>query len=280
MKLIDILVQELPKRGGWTDKALVITQDLDGEMCLWEKTNPFCCDGYWEHNSSTGLHEYWCGEYAMSIADDHSTAIITREQYEAALAAKNDGWIEWGGGKCPLHNGAIVDVKLRNGRAEYAQKALSTEGYASYPFWRNDGAGGDIIAYRLQQPQQAGKLEASEEDLNECIRQAQVTEWNGEELPPVGCDCECQFRGGWQKCTILFSGKQIVVAMVDDDEYPFESKGSLFRPIRSEADKKRDAVIEFITGAIDSHGVDPLKSAVFIYDAIAAGKVRGVKLED
>ncbi len=36
MKLIDLLVQELPKRGGWPRDALSITQDDDGSLCVWD----------------------------------------------------------------------------------------------------------------------------------------------------------------------------------------------------------------------------------------------------
>lgn len=34
MKLIDILVEELPKRGGWPKSAENATQDEDGEVCF------------------------------------------------------------------------------------------------------------------------------------------------------------------------------------------------------------------------------------------------------
>ena len=37
---------------------------------------------------------------------------VTRDQYEAALAASS-GWIEWCGGECPVDSDAIGDVKYR-----------------------------------------------------------------------------------------------------------------------------------------------------------------------
>ena len=40
MKLIDLLVQELPKRGGWPRDALSITQDDDGSLCVWDTNDP------------------------------------------------------------------------------------------------------------------------------------------------------------------------------------------------------------------------------------------------
>lgn len=111
--------------------------------------------------------------------------------------------------------------------------------------------------------------------------------WDGVGLPPVGCECEYkdQNTGEWHKVSIKYQSEWIIVISGRDltGEMVEIAKDLVidvpeFRPIRSEADKKRDSIIEFITGAIDSHGVDPLNSAKFIYDAIAAGKIPGVKL--
>ena len=44
-------------------------------------------------NNGTGHADAKIKKYDV-IADDWDTSIITREQYEAALAAKDDGWIE------------------------------------------------------------------------------------------------------------------------------------------------------------------------------------------
>ena len=280
MKLIDILVEELPKRGGWPKGANCITQD--GDL----KVEPATCnasaakcndDGFWFLDSSR------IGGFEVdTLASDYTTAIITREQYEAALASKNEGWIEWGGGECPVPRGTLVDVRYRNGEENHRVGAglsfcdAGTKPDINAEDLGRDGTPLDIIAYRLHKPQEAEQDKADEEaDLNECIGQDAAPVWNGEGLPPVGCECECQFRGEWQKCTILFSGKQIVVVMVDDDEYPFESKGSLFRPVRSEADRKRDEAVKTImlTGWCQSFAEE-------IYDLVAAGKVPGMKLED
>lgn len=112
-------------------------------------------------------------------------------------------------------------------------------------------------------------------------KRRQITEpsWDGIGLPPVGAKVEWMSdKYGWLGGTIAaYDEKYPSIAIIrHNDGYIGCNRGE----IRTEADKKRDAVIEFITGAIDSHGVDPLNSAKFIYDAIAAGKVPGVKLED
>lgn len=92
MKLIDILVQELPKRGGWPDGANCITQDPDYiiEPAGCEPQVAQFREVQWYLDASrTG------GFKVKYLASDYTTAIITREQYESALTAKNDGWIEW-----------------------------------------------------------------------------------------------------------------------------------------------------------------------------------------
>lgn len=281
MKLIDILVEELPKRGGWPDDSDEMSQ------------SQFDCEIYTE---SKFLPDFYVGERAEDNGIDNG---VTREQYEAALAAKNDGWIEWGGGKCPIENGVLVDVKLRNGRTEYAQKAHFAGGYASYPFWRSDNSGGDIIAYRLHKPNEAERVRASawsayagiteaddEADLNECIGQDAAPVWNGEGvIPPVGYVCERSWAGDeWLSCEILFASNQIVVVKLKESgiEDAYNIGDVTFRPIRSEAERKRDDICDKIYGAMTSAERKDNRSdmAEEIYDAIAAGKIPGLRLED
>ena len=296
MKLIDILVEELPKRGGWPKGADYVVQDNDGSLDVkfgaGEATLEHDQRGVWVNDMTQDwgidTHESYIRDFNI-LACDASTTIITREQHEAALSAKNDGWIAWGGGKCPLHHGAIVDVKLRNGRTEYAQKALSTEAYASYPFWRNDGTGGDIIAYRLHQPQEVEQAEADDEaDLNECIGQDAAPVWNGEGLPPVGVECEYSWAGEpWASGVIRYISKHTIIIETQadstgDTECAYHPTDIKLRPFRTEADRKRDEAVEAIDRYMPEFIPDTPNdyyNAKKIYDAIAAGKIPGVKLE-
>lgn len=281
MKLIDMLVEELPKRGGWPDGVRYITQDngydtYKGTICGYDSLPEFNRK-IWLSNKPD-RHANVVIMRINNIASDYTAAIITREQYEAALAAKNDGWIEWGGGECPLHHGAIVDVKLRNARTEYAQEALSIEGYASYPFWRKDNASGDIIAYRLHQPQEAVQAKADDEnDLNECIGQGAAPVWSGEGLPPVGFECEVSVDGGRSWCTYRAINEKNGARLIEIGNFTeeFQNNNWIFRPIRSEADRKREEAVKTITltGWCQDFAEE-------IYDLIAAGKIPGVKLED
>lgn len=201
MKLIDLLVQELPKRGGWPNDALSITQDNDGSLCVWDTNDPHY-DGFsWKHHTGNSLMYFWHGEWAMPLASDHKESIVTYWQYKAALAAS----------KKPA--------------------------------------------------------------------------WNGEGVPPVGCECESkQFsQVDWAKFK--------VVAVCDGHVFGFwgngvstalDSKMWEFRPLQSEAERKRDAAIEAIDWFMPECIPDTPNEfyhAKKIYDAIAAGKIPGVKLE-
>lgn len=209
------------------------------------------------------------------------SAIITREQYEAALAAKNDGWIEWSGGECPVGDRTIVEVRYRNGEVKAAAPADFYEWGHGRPHFVTTGR--DIIAYRLHQPQEEEQAKADDEaDLNECIGQDAAPVWNGEGVtPPVGCVCERSWAGDeWQSCKILFASGQIVVVKLKESgrEDAYNIGDVAFRPtrpIRSEADRKRDEAVKTImlTGWCQAFAEE-------IYDLIAAGKVPGIKLED
>lgn len=76
MKLIDILVQELPKRGGWPSEATKLHQDYDGEV--------------WMHLIDDDVRLVFRLDQAATNARQPAKSltkenIVTREQYEAAL---------------------------------------------------------------------------------------------------------------------------------------------------------------------------------------------------
>lgn len=96
-------------------------------------------------------------------------------------------------------------------------------------------------------------------------------EWDGEGLPPVGC--ECMVRGevgddGWYGCKVIahtfFDGYNCAVFQTEST-VSCSSDGN-FRPIRSEAERKRDdAVKEFVRQLIecvDLHAMDKNQDAI------------------
>lgn len=179
MKLIDLLVKELLKRGGWPEAANYVVQDYDGTVkfsksinFLHIKAGEWCSneDGddwiYGDRPFEGNFHHY-------ITANDWNVSIVTREQYKTALAASkavigHEGWIQWAGGKCPVDSDAIVEVKYRK------PSPLHFNNDRAGDFsWSHDGIDGDIIAYRMQNPgiDSRANDDRLEKDLNECIGQ-------------------------------------------------------------------------------------------------------------
>lgn len=166
MKLIDLLVKELPKRGGWPEFASICWCDPDGEIRF---DNDDARDFYPSTDFVDG------DDLACSIGNASNG--ITEAQYESALAASkavvgHDGWIQWAGGECPVDSDAIVEVKCRHPSSNQFNNDRAGDFY-----WSHDGLGYDIIAYRLRQPTKSEQVrdDAAEADdeanLNECIGQ-------------------------------------------------------------------------------------------------------------
>lgn len=206
MKLIDILVEELPKRGGWPAEALFAMQDYDGLVKFSKSREKIY------HDYSSG-HQ-WCSEggydwitngypfegcFKVRVAKDNETTFISREQYEPALAASKQAW-------------------------------------------------------------------------------------NGEGLPPVGCECEIKRIADWMPVTIKFiSDHHTVFTTFGGTEDCYQTCSLQFRPARSEADKKRDeaakGLIEYLDKETDIDNVFSIQDVSGFYDAIAAGKIPGIRIE-
>lgn len=78
MKLIDILIEELPKHGGWPEGVEFFTQDYDGELCPDGMSA-----GYKYRSSMLSTAHRGFGTYDSDLIDR-----VTRAEYDLALAAK------------------------------------------------------------------------------------------------------------------------------------------------------------------------------------------------
>ncbi|AXH72128.1 MAG: hypothetical protein [Siphoviridae sp. ctdc_1] len=200
MKLIDLLVKELPERGGWPEainfKSEFISQDSSGDLWCYPTKPGFNSSRRWlvkgGHGSSIMRAE---------LSSDHATSVVTREQYEAALAD--------------------------------SQKPV----------------------------------------------------WNGEGLPPVGTECE------W-RASIYHNYVKVKILAYHEDEVwlqPLNGADSFtvgnpddFRPIRTEAERKREQTVNniaFMLEACEHRECTAVEAAKYLYDAIAAGKIPGIKLD-
>lgn len=115
----------------------------------------------------------------------------------------------------------------------------------------------------------------------ECIGRDAAPVWNGECLPPVGCECEVSVDGGRSWCTYRAINEKNGARLIEIGNFTeeFQNNNCIFRPIRSESDRRRDAAKNAIAELCRSSSSNG-HSADLIYDAIAAGEIPGVKLED
>lgn len=157
--LLQILVEELPKIGGWPDDMNYCGQSAyDNELYFYR--HPYTGQPCDKRGIFTDSHR---SEYAYTpiSRDQYETALaaskelrhyhVSTEHYTAdtgagktAIAADAEGWIKWAGGECPVDSDAIVEVKYRN-----PNPYQFNNDRAGDFTWSHDGIDGDIIAYRL-----------------------------------------------------------------------------------------------------------------------------------
>lgn len=306
MKLIDLLVKELPRRGGWPEAANYVVQDYDGTV-KFSKSIDFLHIKAGEWCSNEDGDDWIYGDRPFegnfihhTIAHDRNSSIITRAQYEAALAA-SDGWIEWHGGDCPVDSDAIVEVKYRKPNQYQFNNDLAGDFT-----WSHDGIDGDIIAYRLQQPgiDSRANDDRLEQDLNECIGASDAQAWYGVGLPPVGVKCEFthgpySIEAGELTGITPKVGEvvEVVAHRLTSDNNPvavvyWDDNGAgrfacfveeCFRQIRTEAEMAREKLAASLHIAADASPIE-LNGIGALYfklaDAIISGSVFGTTFRE
>lgn len=128
----------------------------------------------------------------------------------------------------------------------------------------------------------------TKQQYESALTESQKPAWSGEGVPPVGCECECYLDDGIIHCIVVgydFDGKAVVMRNVPARKYfSIQANSGRIKPMRTEAERKRnDAAKEMARHAnTDEHRKfnAGLRNCLSIYDAIAAGKIPGVKLED
>lgn len=207
MKLIDLLVKELPKRGGWPEGVVKIHQDYNGETWGWLVHDSaellFTLD-----QVATNARKYGKKEKCENM--------VTREQYKSALAlSQKPAWN--GEGMPPVSEKVEFFINPKLG-------------------YRNDW----IPAAGTEMEVVAHKTTTDGNDVAVCY-------WDE--------------GGAGRSCCFVPES---------------------LKPLGTEAERKRDA---FINAVLDDMRTIPcdlsLRDEVaVIYDAIAAGKIPGVKLDD
>lgn len=138
------LAQIIHENEGWVDGAEFSAQDKDGEVFHYA-TKPSIDKGseVWGHKGCIGHGDF----PAKTLPNWHQTILSRDEYFHLYPAPDADGWIEWGGGECPVGEDDRIDVKFSDGDTLFDVDS-------------NWGWGGnvdmcDIIAYRLHKPEQA-----------------------------------------------------------------------------------------------------------------------------
>ena len=133
------------------------------------------------------------------------------------------GWITWDGGDCPTPPGMKVQWKSECG---FVSKPV--EGTAVS--W---GGTRRIIAYRPM-----------------LDTQPEAPEWDGEGLPPAGCECEVSWGhlgNEYHRCTILaFDSMGHPIVEMDDLYIKQAPKACRFRPLRTPAQRAEDEAVRRI----------------------------------
>lgn len=117
------------------------------------------------------------------------------------------------------------------------------------------------------------------EQYEAALAASKLPVWGGEGLPPVGCECEIARAANWMPVTIKFiSDYHTIFKTFGGTEDCYQTCSLQFRPIRTEAERKREDAIKSMRDALGHAG--GLTDVPSIYQAIASGKIPGIKLED
>lgn len=116
MKLIDLLVQELPKRGGWPEGAEIAVQDADSQICFSSHGDVYANKSQTDWYGGDWGNGDWSNPFIDTITDDRHECIVTRDQYESALAASKKP--AWNGEGLPP-SGVECEARLRCNDGEW-----------------------------------------------------------------------------------------------------------------------------------------------------------------
>ena len=116
---------------------------------------------------------------------------------------------------------------------------------------------------------------------------ASKPEWDGEGLPPVGCRVEANYGGEWVEATVAYTerpeshGDAVAwkEALVFDCKTTRPFWADEFRPIRSEADRKRDEAILQLSHSLRANGSVTEEQLCRLYLDIAAGYIPHIRID-
>ncbi|MEA5104739.1 hypothetical protein [Pantoea sp. S18] len=124
------------------------------------------------------------------------------------------------------------------------------------------------------------KERVSREEYEDSIAALKQPVWNGYGLPPVGCECEFQnfSDSPWTQVRVIhYNGDEVWLEPLNGAQSFVLGNPEGFRPIRTEAERKRDEAISAMRESL-GHAAGLIEVAN-IYRAIAAGKIPHITLK-
>ncbi|MDK2633130.1 hypothetical protein QMZ93_07210 [Pantoea stewartii subsp. indologenes] len=176
----------------------------------------------------------------------------------------------------------VQELPKRGGWPESACVAKSYSHIPDALFWDDNGI---TVPFHSLTRLPIGSYCVTREQYESAIAASKQPEWNGEGLPPVGCECELFDCDTWNPVIIKFVGEKYVVTERTDLGYEvvycLAERPERFRTSRTEEERKRKESIASIyknIGIMARDGGE--QAAIDIYVAIAAGKIPGIRLTD
>lgn len=82
-------------------------------------------------------------------------------------------------------------------------------------------------------------------------------EWDGEDLPPIGCECECMRHGLWVKCEVRAHGEDhgcpVAFAQTEFDSQVLDER--MFRPLRTTEQQEREELLSMALSIFEQNGL-------------------------
>lgn len=249
MNLIDILVKDLPRRGGWTENATEFYLRYGSKFAQF-----FRVDGIADGSELIVTDGVECSDGLFGER-------IINSEYESALASLWQNAPAW----------ATHVIEQRDGGRRAFAENFDYMSRAIYAM--------DVELYPDNEVRIANPTQWI------VIADREVVKVDIDELIPIGTIVDIIGDEGRLKYGFGESGE--IIAHVENTNVVRMSYGlgcfysDRLRTIRSEADKKRDSASSKIFDAICASLNDDSESTSYaIYDAIASGKIPGIKLDD
>lgn len=150
------LARIIRENGGWCDGANIALFGKTSGICYMLKT-----DEWPEYETSIkgfyiNARDVVSKFTAEPFANWHQTILSRDEYFHLYPVPDADGWIEWSGGKCPVGEDDLIDVKFSDGDSLF--------GVNSAWDWGDDADGCNVIAYRQHKPERAGATDKLSSD--------------------------------------------------------------------------------------------------------------------